>query len=435
LKQSKIGKTIVTGDRNQVKNNFQYEVDFDNMTELNTTHKRVHRKIKREEKHFSKYIKWQIDFLGQWEQFDTTTSSQIELAFKTNSHSISVMFQNKKLLISLGTLRATYSNSPSVYHSVRRHDSYEEEILHSFYHANDSSQISVAVNNEQRNIPAIFTGLQEDLAKGIRFYEKKLKDLTCEETVDMENTLTPAMSDEIDQIGLKFGVEVIKNNKRSVTLTGLVRPVSQALKAVMELLRTASTTSYDKPPDSWTPTPQTDGNSALVDIIAGSTEWKEIEKRMKATMPTVKIHQIQRVQNIWQWQKYAFLRDRLARKSGNSELLLFHGTRANTPSLVYNGEDGFDMRFSNSGMWGRASYFAVNASYSNAYAFTTPNRMMQMFSARVVIGKSIVLASDTSYIKPPDGYDTVSGTTGNSVVFMVYENGRAYPEHLITYQC
>lgn len=34
---------------------------------------------------------------------------------------------------------------------------------------------------------------------------------------------------------------------------------------------------------------------------------------------------------------------------------------------------GFDMRYSRDGMWGHANYFAVNSSYSNAYAHPVPN--------------------------------------------------------------
>jgi hypothetical protein len=30
-------------------------------------------------------------------------------------------------------------------------------------------------------------------------------------------------------------------------------------------------------------------------------------------------------------------------------------------------------------------------------------------------------------------YDSVCGVTGGSRVFIVYENGRAYPEYLVTY--
>ena len=31
-------------------------------------------------------------------------------------------------------------------------------------------------------------------------------------------------------------------------------------------------------------------------------------------------------------------------------------------------------------------------------------------------------------------YDTVTGETGGSKVYVVYENGRAYPEYLVTYK-
>ena len=65
------------------------------------------------------------------------------------------------------------------------------------------------------------------------------------------------------------------------------------------------------------------------------------------------------------------------------EMQLYHGTRATDPLLIYDGEEGFDMRFSANGMWGQAVYFAVNSSYSNSYAFNAPNGSKQMFYAKV----------------------------------------------------
>ena len=59
-------------------------------------------------------------------------------------------------------------------------------------------------------------------------------------------------------------------------------------------------------------------------------------------------------------------------KSKAETKVLFHGTRGTPPLMIYSGEEGFDMRFSNDGMWGRANYFAVNSSYSNGYAFSVP---------------------------------------------------------------
>ena len=39
------------------------------------------------------------------------------------------------------------------------------------------------------DIAANFTGLKSDLKSGIDFYKTKLKDLTCVESVDMENSI------------------------------------------------------------------------------------------------------------------------------------------------------------------------------------------------------------------------------------------------------
>jgi hypothetical protein len=55
------------------------------------------------------------------------------------------------------------------------------------------------------------------------------------------------------------------------------------------------------------------------------------------------------------------------------ELFLYHGTSKTDPSFVYNCEEGFDLRFSNAGMWGTAVYFAANSNYSDTYAFDMGN--------------------------------------------------------------
>lgn len=43
---------------------------------------------------------------------------------------------------------------------------------------------------------------------------------------------------------------------------------------------------------------------------------------------------------------------------------LFHGTQANDPELIYNSEDGLDIRFSRAGMMGQGIYFAEDPAYS-----------------------------------------------------------------------
>ena len=80
---------------------------------------------------------------------------------------------------------------------------------------------------------------------------------------------------------------------------------------------------------------------------------------------------------------------------------LFHGTRDNDPKLIYEGEAGFDMRYSSAGLWGLANYFAVKASYSDLYAYTRPDGYKEMFMVKVLTGDSCDLLSNKELRMPP----------------------------------
>ena len=54
------------------------------------------------------------------------------------------------------------------------------------------------------------------------------------------------------------------------------------------------------------------------------------------------------------------------------------------PNLIYEGEDGFDMRYCAQGMWELANYFAVNASYSHSYAYTRSEGSREMFLVKIL---------------------------------------------------
>jgi hypothetical protein len=56
-----------------------------------------------------------------------------------------------------------------------------------------------------------------------------------------------------------------------------------------------------------------------------------------------------------------------------------------------------------------------------------------MFVAEVVVGNSHYCSANSSLIKPPSGYDSVSGNTNNSDVFIVYDLDQAYPAYFITF--
>ena len=90
-------------------------------------------------------------------------------------------------------------------------------------------------------------------------------------------------------------------------------------------------------------------------------------------------------------------------------------------------------------------------SYSNKYAYTLTNRQRQVFLARVLAGASYYcFLNNTLHMSPKIPsyttgtrtavqlselhYDTVNGTIGGSIVYMTYDNLKAYPAYLITYE-
>ena len=144
------------------------------------------------------------------------------------------------------------------------------------------------------------------------------------------------------------------------------------------------------------------------------------------------------------WRKYQDCSKRIREFGGApQEQLLFHGTSGTDPERVYAGDASFDMRFSRTGMWGKGNYFAVNASYCNSFAYQTRG-LKKVLAAWVLTGASYT-SPPRAFDKPPirpklksedieRRYDSVNGTTGGSKVYITYENDRAYPVYLITYQ-
>ena len=194
---------------------------------------------------------------------------------------------------------------------------------------------------------------------------------------------------------------------------------------------------------------------SLKEVPPDSAEFNKVLLLMQKTMPTVRISKLERIQNKWLWNRYSQHCEEIKEKNGGvlMEKELFHGTGANDPQLIYKGEEGFDMRFCVKGMWGRGSYFAANAMYSHHYAYRARGNLTvgsrQMFLARVNIGETYACSPDSTLMMPPVKpsqaststsvqfsvvrYDSVTGITKDSQVYIVYDNRKAYPLYLITY--
>lgn len=197
-------------------------------------------------------------------------------------------------------------------------------------------------------------------------------------------------------------------------------------------------------PDTWEDIDELASEDLTVkDLAKDSMEWKSIEGKFLSTMTTAQLIKIERIQNKKLWQLYQIEVDNITRKNNLDALQmeLFHGTSKTSPDLIYKGEEGFQKEYCNDGMWGIANYFAVKSSYSNGYSFKKETGERQMFMATVNVGNTIQLNTDRTLKMPPllpnsqaNRYDSVKGFTGNSDVYMVYTNKKAYPSYLITYK-
>ncbi|XP_048590124.1 mucin-5AC [Nematostella vectensis] len=197
-------------------------------------------------------------------------------------------------------------------------------------------------------------------------------------------------------------------------------------------------------PDYW----QAQGDKAeLIIVRPGSAEFIHVESLLKKTLPAANVTNIERVQNKWLYRKYAVQRALILEKNGVSrvnEMELFHGTRKNDPKVIWSNEDGFDMRYSADGMWGRGAYFAVDAAYCHqgyVYVKKRSNRQAkcQVFLATVLTGDTINMGPNRKIRKPPlnlstgMNYDSITGVTLNHRIYVLYQLEKAYPAYLITY--
>ena len=312
-------------------------------------------------------------------------------------------------------------------------------------------------------------GLKTKLDAASQHVQDKLSQ--CLKTNELTNPLlsNPKFYAEVQKIASKHNVQTIQRNPSpndrkaakpvppgggggfgSLLFKGVGFCINKVIQEVQERIIdnkavAAAATSPDVPPDvppEWEPQ---EANLKLFSVPSSSVEYQRVESLFKKTLRNSRILTITRIQNMWLHEKYVQHRDRLALKNKGkiNERELFHGTRGTDPKEIFDSEEGFDMRFSASGMWGQANYFASDASYSHLYAHEHPSGYKEIFLVKLLAGESYESQPDSSLrmppkIKKPKGelqtrYDTVAGTTRGTRVFMAYDNQKAYPAYLIVY--
>ncbi len=132
----------------------------------------------------------------------------------------------------------------------------------------------------------------------------------------------------------------------------------------------------------------------LFPVAEGSEEFKTIADEFTRTLPAVSVDEIQRVENGPQHELYSVHRRNEERdveaargilggvRHGPLVLLLFHGTSEAAVQCIVNTDTaGFLPLLSGTttgAIWGDGTYFARDASYSDAYACRLPSGQKQV---------------------------------------------------------
>ncbi|XP_077423448.1 protein mono-ADP-ribosyltransferase PARP12 isoform X1 [Vanacampus margaritifer] len=185
--------------------------------------------------------------------------------------------------------------------------------------------------------------------------------------------------------------------------------------------------------------------NALPDIgyklvpLPKSSEYNRIECLFKTTMPKSTIYSIKRIQNPSLWTRFQLQREQMKKRNGGKPVIeqyLFHGTSDNLIAAIC--EQNFDWRMSgiHGTAYGKGSYFAKQASYSNRYA-KAKGGTKSMFVALVLVGD--YTQGNSQYARPPAKgqsttlYDSCVDDRKNPNIFVIFESHQIYPEYIIDY--
>ena len=413
-----------------------YTIDFASMTQTNTS------------TGTQRSIKYQAG-CPRW--FYTDDHKQLVPYTPQDSAEIERMYQAGKSA-NLAINGRTYTFDFTSMKQINFESCYERPIqrqLESDDTFTSSYNLGLKVRGMKPNLQPAIDELKEELGGGVVTSEQMLpsgSDATLHgsllETTGKHLVDATISEKKITLRGIQGYIEKVMFLVRQQILAYEQRIVSQR-SAASKVIET---------PDFWEPQVE---KLELKTVKTGCSEWNRIHSRVVETLPSAKILKLERIQNQWLWEKHTFSKQRMTEKNRGdvNEKELFHGTRSTPPEKIFKSEHGFDFRFASTGMWGEGTYLAVSAQYSNNYAYSVGDTK-QMILAKVLTGETCRCQPDGSLKKPPvksraqarrggdssgevfedERYDSVSGHTNGSDIFVIYDHDKAYPAYLITYK-
>ncbi|NWR65587.1 PAR12 polymerase, partial [Bucorvus abyssinicus] len=239
---------------------------------------------------------------------------------------------------------------------------------------------------------------------------------------------------------LNFGA-LIQKNLRYTTEREVCRRPKYVSPTEVEKTQTRGikhTEEFKGIPAHWDKSALPELGFKLIELDSSSEEYKKVKVDFQRTMPKTIIKRIRRVQNPSLWELYQWYKEQMQKINGGKavdERFLFHGTSKNYIEAIC--QQNFDWRICglHGTVYGKGSYFARDASYSNNYC-SEASYTKTMFLARVLVGEFTLGRS--SYVRPPlkdnqNFYDSCVNDSSNPSIFVIFEKQQIYPEYLIEY--
>uniref|UniRef100_A0A1A7ZYT4 Poly (ADP-ribose) polymerase family, member 12a n=1 Tax=Nothobranchius furzeri TaxID=105023 RepID=A0A1A7ZYT4_NOTFU len=219
------------------------------------------------------------------------------------------------------------------------------------------------------------------------------------------------------------------------------RPRFVSAEDVKKAKNSSSSSTDSVVPSHWDKKALPDLGFEFVLLSSSSPDHNMIQTLFKCTMRQSKIKSIQRIQNPSLWKSFHCQKEQMQKTNGGKtvdERYLFHGTDERLVDEIC--DQNFDWRVcgSHGTVYGKGSYFAKDASYSNKYSRAKGGRNKVMFVALVLVGEYTL--GRHSYVRPPPKkgsrtlYDSCVNSETNPSIFVIFEKQQIYPEYLIMYQ-
>lgn len=137
-----------------------------------------------------------------------------------------------------------------------------------------------------------------------------------------------------------------------------------------------------------------------------------------------------------QFRKKIWMEKKLKAGSQLNVRRLFHGTKGLYVDAIC--QQGFDWRMCGSSvgtLYGKGSYFARDASYSQSYTDCKKMFLVRVLVGEYALGSSLMVRPPPKDPQKPYGelYDSVVNEVGDPRIFVVFTQEQAYPEYLIEY--